>query len=308
MLVQLFVNNILPTFVAIGLGVVLARSMEMDLRPISRLALYVLTPCLVFSSLIKSQVSGGDVTQVISFLLLITAGIGLISWIVARAMGLSQVRENALLLSTMFSNAGNMGLSILLFAFGQEGMDTGLIFYVGSALLNHTLAAYLASRGKNSVGKSVLNMLKLPSLYAAIAALILRHLSLSTPDFIFKPVALIGNAAVPVLLLLLGMQLAHTRFRQSATAGGRGDLTLVGVATFIKLVVTAALSIGLAAAMGMSSLTRSVCVTEASMPSAVTTIMMSIEFEADPDFVTSVVFLSTLLSSITLTLTFAVLR
>jgi malate permease and related proteins len=146
----------------------------------------------------------------------------------------------------------------------------------------------------------VLNMLKLPSLYAAIAAFALRGLNVTTPDFISKPVALVGNAAVPVLLLLLGMQLARTRIR--------GDLTLIGIATFIKLVVTAALSIGLAGAMGMTGLTRAVCVTEASMPSAVTTIMMSIEFEADPDFVTSVVFLSTLLSSITLTLTFAFLR
>jgi malate permease and related proteins len=300
MLFQLFVNNILPSFIAIGLGVILGRCMEMDLRPISRMALYILTPCLVFSSLIKSQVSGNDMTRVILFLLLVTAGIGLLSWLVARALGLSEVRENALLLSTMFSNAGNMGLSVLLFAFGQGGMDAGLVFYVGSALLNHTLAAYLASRGKNSVGRSVLNMLKLPALYAAIAALILRDLNFMTPDFISKPVALVGNAAVPVLLLLLGMQLARTRIR--------GDLTLISIATFIKLVVTAALSIGLAAAMGMEGLTRAVCVTEASMPSAVTTIMMSIEFEADPDFVTSVVFLSTLLSSITLTLTFAVLR
>jgi malate permease and related proteins len=300
MLFQLFVNNILPSFIAIGLGVILARCMEMDLRAISRMALYILTPCLVFSSLIKSQVSGSDMTRVILFLVLITAGIGLLSWIVARALGLSQVRENALLLSTMFSNAGNMGLSVLLFAFGQGGMDAGLIFYVGSALLNHTLAAYLASRGKNSIGRSVLNMLKLPALYAAIAAFALRGLNVTTPDFISKPVALVGNAAVPVLLLLLGMQLARTRIR--------GDLTLISIATFIKLVVTAALSIGLAGAMGMTGLTRAVCVTEASMPSAVTTIMMSIEFDADPDFVTSVVFLSTLLSSITLTLTFALLR
>jgi malate permease and related proteins len=300
LLFQLFVNNILPSFIAIGLGVILARCMEMDLRAISRMALYILTPCLVFSSLIKSQVSGGDMTRVILFLVLITAGIGVLSWITARALRLSQVRENALLLSTMFSNAGNMGLSVLLFAFGQGGMDAGLIFYVGSALLNHTLAAYLASRGKNSIGRSVLNMLKLPSLYAAIAAFALRGLNVTTPDFISKPVALVGNAAVPVLLLLLGMQLARTRIR--------GDLTLISIATFIKLVVTAALSIGLAGAMGMTGLTRAVCVTEASMPSAVTTIMMSIEFEADPDFVTSVVFLSTLLSAVTLTLVFAALR
>jgi malate permease and related proteins len=300
MLFQLFVNNILPSFIAIGLGVILARTMAVDLRPISRMALYVLTPCLVFSALIKSEVAGGEVTRVLVFLILVTAGIGVLSWGVARMLGLNQVRENALLLSTMFSNAGNMGLSVLLFAFGQGGMDAGLIYYVGSALLNHTVAAYLASRGKNSIRDSVLNMLKLPSLYAAVAALVLREVGIATPDFLAKPVALVGNAAVPVLLLLLGMQLARTRIR--------GDLTLIGLATLIKLVVTPMVGIALAIPLGLTGLTRAVCVTEASMPTAVTTIMMSIEFEADPDFVTSVVFLSTLLSAITLTLTFAILR
>ena len=293
MLLFLFVNNILPAFIIIGLGVLLERRLEVDLRTPSRMALYVLTPCLVFSSLVKSTVGGSEVTDILIFLALITVGLGVVAWVTARLLRLDQVRENALLLSTMFLNAGNLGLPVLLFAYGQNGMDRGLIFYTGSALLCHTVAAYFASRGKRGVGQSLLNMFKLPAVYAIALAFLLRTVHLVPPDFIMKPLTMTGSAAIPLLLLVLGMQLSRTRLH--------GNLSLIGIATLIKLVGAAALAFLFAQLIGLEGLTRQVCILEASTPTAVTVIMMSIEFEADPDFVTSVVFLSTLLCSITLT-------
>ena len=74
------------------------------------------------------------------------------------------------------------------------------------------------------------------------------------------------------------------------------------MAVGIKLLVTPILALGLAAVMGLTGLTRSVSVLEASMPTAVVASLIATEFRARADFVTSVVFLTTLGSTITLTL------
>ncbi len=96
------------------------------------------------------------------------------------------------------------------------------------------------------------------------------------------------------MLANLGLELARARLRdydwRVMTAAG------------IKLLVAPVVALALAAAMNMQGLTRSVSVVEASMPTAVMASLIATEFQARPDFVTNVVFISTLGSTITLTL------
>ena len=299
MILHIFINNILPAFLIIGAGGVLGRTLNLEVRTPARMTLYAFIPCLIFSSLMQSTVGGEDVILILTFLLLSSAAVGAVSWVTARILRLTQVQTNALFLSTIFLNAGNLGLSVLLFTYGEEGMARGIIFYVGSALLVHTLAAFFASRGRASVHQSILNVLKLPTLYAVILAFLFRGLHIAPPDFILKPIELIGGAAIPTLLLVLGIQLSRTRLQ--------GNFRLIGVATAIRLLVAPSLAFLLAYLMGLQGLTRQVCIFQASTPAAVTVALMAFEFDCEPEFVTSVVFLTTLLSSVTLTVILSIL-
>jgi len=299
MILHIFVNNILPAFLIIGAGAFLGRVLNLEVRTPARMTLYAFIPCLVFSSLMQSTVGGEDVIHILTFFFLISAAVGVASWVTARALRLTQVQTNALFLSTIFLNAGNLGLSILLFTYGEEGMARGIIFYVGSALLVHTLAAFFASRGRASVRQSILNALKLPTLYAVVLAFLFREIQVAPPDFILKPIELVGGAAIPTLLFVLGIQLSRTRLQ--------GNFRLIGVATAIRLLVAPSLAFLLAYLMGLQGLTRQVCIFEASTPAAVTAALMAIEFDCEPEFVTSVVFLTTLLSSISLTVILSIL-
>ena len=299
MILHIFINNILPAFLIIGAGAFLGRILNLEVRTPSRLTLYAFIPCLVFSSLTKSTVGGEDVIYILAFLFLITAAVGAFSWVTARTLRLTQVQTNALFLSTVFFNAGNLGLSILLFTYGEEGMARGIILYVGSALTVHTVAAYFASRGRASARQSILNVLKLPTMYAIILAFLLRGIHVAPPDFLFKPIELVGGAAIPTLLFVLGIQLSRTRLQ--------GNFRLIGVATAIRLLVAPSLAFLLAYLMGLQGLTRQVCIFQASTPAAVTAALMAIEFDCEPDFVTSVVFLTTLLSSVSMTVILSIL-
>jgi predicted permease len=290
---------ILPVFIIIALGYLLERWLSLDARPISRVIFYALAPCLVFSSTATSAVSGADIWKIVSFVLLATLAMGLLSWAVARALRFSRAVESAFLLTTLFVNAGNYGLPVNLFAFGQTGLERAAIFFTVSALLTSSVGVYLASRGQASGLDALRSVFKVPIVYGALAGFVVNLAAITVPEPVAKAVDLVGGASVPLMLLLVGVQLARTSLA--------GELKVIGLATFARLVVAPAVALVLAAWLDLRGVTRQACVTEASMPTAVTTIILATEFEANPQFVAGVVFVSTLASVVTLTLLLALI-
>jgi len=290
----IFYNNIVPVFVAIGVGYALERRFGIQIKSVSRTVFYALSPCLIFSSLVQSTVSGEEFWNITSFQILITLGVALVAWGVARGLRFDRVMESAFLLATLFVNAGNYGLSINLLAFGEAALARAIIYFVVSSVLINTAGVYLASRGKARAFDALVNVFKVPLVYAVLLAVLVNLVKLDlTGSPIFKAVEMMGKAAVPLMLLLLGMQLADTRLTQG--------IKLAGLATIIRLVVTPALAWPLANLLSLAGPTLQACVVEASMPTAVTATVLAIEFDAQPEFVTSVVLLSTLASPLTLT-------
>lgn len=300
-LLSIFIENILPVFIAAALGYLLDRRFHLDIKTISRMSLYVLAPCLIFTSLTRSSVSGQEFSRIVLFEVLLTAILLAVTWGIARLARLSRPQESAFLLSVLFVNSGNYGLSVNLFAFGEEALARAIIFFVGSTVLMNTLGIFLASRGQADVKTAVLNVFKVPMIYAVLLAFAVRALPRPvTETSWFRALDTLGRAAVPVMLLLLGIQLARNSL-------GR-DLKRISVATFLRLILAPLLSLVLAAAAGLTGDARRASVLEASMPTAVTSVILAMEFEVLPEFVTGVVFLSTLLSPLSLTLLIAWLR
>lgn len=287
-------NNIVPVFIAIGLGYTLERTLKIEIKSVSRTIFYALSPCLIFSSLVQSTVSKGEFWDIASFEILITLGVALVAWGAAKALRFDRAMESAFLLATLFVNAGNYGLSVNLLAFGETALARAIIYFVVSSLLINTTGVYLASRGKARAFDAFLNVFKVPIVYAVLLAIFVNLVNLDvTESPVFKAVEMVGKGAVPLMLLLLGMQLAKTPVAQG--------MRIVGLAAFIRLAVAPAIALLLADWLNLAGSTLQACVVEASMPTAVTTTVLAIEFDVKPEFVTSVVFLSTLASPITLT-------
>ena len=291
-------NNIVPIFIAIGLGYILERRLRIEIKSISRTVFYALSPCLVFSSLVQTTVNGREFWSIASFKILAALGVALVAWGVARALRFDRAMESAFLLATIFVNAGNYGLSVNLLAFGEAALARAIIYFVVSSLLMNTAGVYLASRGKARAFDALLSVFKMPVVYAVLLAVFVKLMNLNiTGSPVFEAVEMVGMGAVPLMLLLLGMQLAQTSLAQG--------IRTAGLAALIRLVVAPIIAFPLANLLGLTGPTLQACVVEASMPTAVTTAVLAIEFDARPEFVTSVIFLSTLASPITLTLIIA---
>lgn len=256
--------------------------------------MYLFSPCLIFTQLAQSTLSPETFGLIVAFSLVTTLLMAVLSWGVSKTARFNRSMESAFLLSILFINAGNYGLSVNLFAFGEEGLTRALPFFITNAFLTNSLGVYLASRGKAEMRQALANVFKMPLIYATIAGLAFNAASLSLPAPIMQPLEMAGKAAIPLMLVLLGMELSH------ASLGN--DLGAIGLATFMRLVVAAGVALVMAALFRLEGVTRNACILEASMPTAVSSTILAVEFDSRPEFVTGTALISTLASIVTLTL------
>lgn len=302
-LLALFLNillhSILPTYLIVAGGFVLERTLHLDKRTLSRLAIYFLTPALVFTSLMKSEISPLEVGRILASVAVVTVAMILLALGIGHLLHWSPRRIDALVLSVAFINAGNLGLSVALFAFGEAGLGLATIYYVGTNLAVNTAGAFFAARGNGGARQALRKLLRLPGLYAFVLAIVLRALHLSPPDLLMAPIELVSRATVPVMLIMLGVQLSQTRLTDQL-----GGVSLAVVLRLVGGAVVAALTAPL---LGLTGISRQVVIMQSATPTAVNSSMMAIEFDADAEFVSSAVLASTVVSSVTLAILLAVI-
>jgi predicted permease len=263
-------------------------------QPLSQVTLYALSPALTFSALYRSQTTLATSAQIFAFSALLALASFCLAWVIARICRMDRQATSAFYLSTIFGNAGNYGLSITLLALGQDGLDKALVYFVSQAVLSGTLAVYLAARSGGAGAAAFSSTLRQPLLYAAIIPMALVWLQAPVPAPLLRITTLMGDASVPLMLLVLGIELSR--------GWSVDDAPALGLAVVMRLVVSTLLGVAIATLLGMDTLTRNVMIIQAAMPTAVYTIILATEFGARPRFVTSAVATSTLLSLGTVTL------
>lgn len=299
-LLEILIHDILPVFVAIGLGYAFARRNHAELRTASRLTFYVLSPCLVFVSLVESNMDGGETAQIFILVLLMVLVMGALAWLTGRAIHLTPQQLTGFLLAVMFVNAGNYGLGVTRLAFGEEAEARAVIYFVSSSILIYTLGTLIASGFKGGWRGAFKHLLTLPQVYALLAVFVIRATGWTVPAPIMEGLRLPAQATIPMMLLLLGMQLAN------ASVGDYWKAASVG--TVLRLAIAPFIAVAFAALLNLSGPARQAGILEASMPAAVVSTLIANEYEAEPQLVTGTVLLSTLLSPISLSIIIALLQ
>lgn len=292
-LLILFSNNILPIFLAAGAGLIVARFLGVNPKPISQVAFYIFSPCLIFDLLTSNQLHGGDITQMVGFTIVLLLILGVITALTGLLVGLERGILVALILTVMFGNAGNFGLSLNLFAFGESALAYASLFFVTTAILLYTVGVVLASWGKSSFRSALLGMFKVPAIYAVMLALVFIKFDLNLPLPVDRTVSILSDAAIPVMMILMGIQLYNSKWSKRTS--------ILGLSNFLRLVVSPALAIGIGLLFHLEGAAYQAGVTEAAVPTAVLMTVLATEYNIEPAFMTTAVFTSTLLSPLTIT-------
>jgi predicted permease len=290
--VSVFFTDILPIFLIAGVGYLLASRLQANVRTLAHVVFYALIPCFAFRLLITSRITGPQAGRMALLAVLVLGVMGLLARIAALPLGLSRAELSAFLLVVMFSNGGNYGLPVVLFAFGNQAMSHATVYFVTSSILTYTVGVFLASAGQRSLTRAILGISKIPAIYGVAAAAVVLATGVSVPLTLMRPIQLLADAAIPVMILVLGMQLERAKTPERPR--------VVASAAALSLVATPLVSIALTSMMGLSGPARQAGIAMASMPTAVITTILALEFGIAPVFVTNVVFITTLLSPLTL--------
>jgi len=299
-LLSILISDVVPIFVIAGIGYLLERRLSGSVKVLSSVSFNALSPCLVFTQLVGSSMSVSDAGRMAAFCLLLTSIMGFAARLVAGPLHLAGKTRTSFLLAVMFSNSGNYAMPVILFAFGREGLSHASIYFVASAVMVYTVGVFIAVHGGHGFRRAMSGVARVPSLYALAAAVIFLVTRTAVPMVIMRPAGMLGDAAIPMMILVLGMQLKRATFPDRPTA--------VLVAVALSLLVAPVIGITLTAVLGMTGIARDVAIVVSAMPAAVVTTVLALEFDLDSAFVTSIVFVSTLLSPLTLVLLIAYLK
>ncbi|WP_336001011.1 AEC family transporter [Halorientalis halophila] len=310
-LVSVLGSAVLPVVAVAVVGYALGRTRDVAVEPLSDITLYVLAPALVFYSLVTSPIAGPTVARLFGGVIAFVVGMVALAELVGRGLGEEEPTLGALVLSSTFSNAGNYGIPLSAFAFGALGRSTAVLFLVAQNVLMYTVGVYVAARGEaGSTRGALVRVFRLPLIYAVAAAAIVRATDAAPPTdtALMETIRLTGDAAIPVMLLMLGIQLANS--------GGGTPVARTMPASTLKLIVAPVFAAVIALGLGLTGTVGKVFVLECAMPAAVTPLMLTIEFGSDgfeeglsaADYVSTTILVTTLASLVTLTVLITILQ
>jgi len=298
-IMTIFFSVVLPVLLVFVAGYVVQKWRKVDIKPISTVAIYILTPALVFETFYKADMNMQYVYMVV-FALILLFSIIIINKLYAWKMKYPPSVESGLILSTAFMNSGNYGAPIILFAYGQEGFAYAVSFMVLQAVIMNFFGIYYAARGVSGMRTALKVLLRMPVSYAVLLAILIKVLRIEMPSTLMQPVELISQAAIPTVMLILGMQLAQIKW--TSFEWGK-----VSYGVVVRLLISPVIAWGITLMMPMDPLLAKVLIVAAAMPSAATIVMYAVEFDAKPKLVSSITLITTLLSIFTITLIIMIL-
>jgi hypothetical protein len=186
-ILSVFVSDILPIFLIAAVGYLLASRLQASVKTLSHVVFYALIPCFVFRLLTTSKISGPEAGRMALLAILVMLVMGLLARLACIPLHLNRSDLSGFLLVVMFSNGGNYGLPVVLFAFGNAAMAHATVYFVTSSLLTYTVGVFLAAAGRRSISRALLGITRIPAIYGVAAAMLVITTGAAVPVSLMRP-------------------------------------------------------------------------------------------------------------------------
>lgn len=230
---QQVIGILFPVFALIAVGYSVGRWLKPDFRPINRINMDTFTPALVFSSLVSMPLNLQQIPLLsASLIAVLLPGAVMLIW-----CRLSGLNFKTWAPPHMFRNSGNLAIPLFTYTFGDSALAPAVLLFVVSACIHISLGLAVLSEGN-----PLKQIIKMPIFLAAVIALSINLLDIGVWKPLYDATILLGQAAVPVMLLSLGAQMCNMRLSglkvgllctvQSLITGG---IAFTVIYTFIPL-------------------------------------------------------------------------
>lgn len=282
-------NITAPVFLLAAVGFAWVKlGYEYRVAFVTRLAMSLSVPCLIFVALMKTEI---DPEALATLTLASLVAYGLVTLGCFILVKLGRLDVPTFLAPLMFGNTGNLGLPLALFAFGEVGLGYAVVVFAVMAVLSFTVGIWLVSGGG-----SVTKVLKEPLVGATLLGALFLWNGWETPAFLTNALELIGQIAIPVMLITLGVAVARLETKA---------MTQAVILSVFKMAICAGAAWWAGKWFGLDPIAAAVLIVQVSTPVAVTSYMLAEKYGNDAQPVAGLVVASTLLSVVTLPLILA---
>jgi predicted permease len=272
-------SPVVPVFLLIAAGFLFAHWKKISLASVTEIIVYLGTPSLVFSSLASKPLFVGDLAILASGITAIYAGVGVLIRIY---FFIFRFHSRGFALPVLFMNAGNMGIPLALFGFGQAGMQRATLLFVMCTFLQYSLGIYILQGRSNWT-----EIFRLPLIYATLAGLTVNLAQIRIPNLLLQPIHMLGQATIPIMLISLGYRLYEVESLQWGHALGGALVRIFGGFAAANIAVNL---------VGAEGTNRQVLLLYGSLPAAVVNFILTEKYRQDPGLAASIVVLSTFIS------------
>jgi predicted permease len=269
-----------PVFACAAIGWIWKRmDRPFDSDTVTGLTVNIGTPCIVFDTLTRLDLSLADFGLMAAASVVAIAGFALVGIAWLFIAGFSRA---AFLPALMFPNSGNMGLPVCLFAFGEAGLGLAVSFFAVMILIQFTVGVAIAA------GQASLRMLVTsPVVYALAITLVVMALDLEVPEVVGNTTRLLAGFTIPVMLIALGVSIASLKVSSLAES--------LAVAV-TRMVLGFGIGTATAWAFALPPVMAGVLILQSSLPVAVFSYLFALKYNRSPETLAGAVVLSTVLS------------
>ncbi len=270
---------VFPVFIIIGVGFAFSKLKKIDLTPINELVVYITTPCLIIHSLSKFPIDlsvAGKIFVIISLIIFISI---IIAMFLIRFMDLDY---KVYLPPVLFANTGNMGLPLVLFAFGEYGFNIGILCLVANTILHYSVGIIILNSAKNPW-----EIFRLPLIYSTIVGIVISVTEFQMPLMFERSIKLLGDISIPAMIFALGYKLSELKLSKVSTSFLFGSLRI-----FLGL----SLGVVLVRLFGLEGINAKVVILQAAMPPAVFNFVLAEKYNQDSKTVASIIMAGTIVS------------
>jgi hypothetical protein len=282
-------NITAPVFIlaAVGYGWV-KLGFEYRVEFVTRLAMTLSVPCLIFVALMTADID----PQALGALSLASfTAYGLVSIVFLGIVKLQKLDTSTYLAPLVFGNTGNLGLPLAMFAFGEEGLSYAVVVFAVMAILSFTIGVWVVAGGGSPI-----RVIKEPVVAATFLGALFLWQGWQTPIFLTNALELIGQMAIPIMLITLGVAIARLE---------TNDMGRAVWLSAIKVVVSAGAAWAAARWFGLAPIPSAVLIVQLATPVAVTSYLLAEKYGHEAQPVAGLVVASTLLCVISLPLILA---
>lgn len=291
-LLSVLVSVVLPVFGIVALGYLLGDRLELQARTLTRVAYYVFVPAFIFEAISRAGTPLIATVKMALFMVLVHLLAALAAGGIGRLLGRSREMIAALVMIAAFGNVGNYGLAVIRFRLGEVAVAPATIYFVTVTVCAFVICVGAAGWARGGGRGALWGVLKTPALWAVVPALVVSEGSVTVPLMLSRMLGLLADAMIPVMLFALGLQLLEQKQVLLSK-----DVVL---ASGIRLLLAPAIAWLVAGGLAFQGVEAAAGILQAGMPTAILVAIIARENRIVPEFVTSVVLVSTLASLVTL--------